>query len=181
MLSHSRNPILFKSQSIYYLLLIYYYIYWFYSSVLYLLLSFTRDQSRDVTPRLGDCGWFFIFDYSSPFFLVIEIRYTLSISYIVLTCYVYYYCIWFGFNTLFSCFFARVLLFSRNVSVMHGMWLLASEFLLIKSVLHFAFMNPHSGCYYYDFVVIGVLRPSRGLQKFTVESLKYRPRWWTKL
>ena len=42
----------------------------------------------------------------------------------------------------------------------HGMWLLAWEFLLIKSVLHFAFLHLLSGCYYYDYVVIGVLRPS---------------------
>ena len=51
-------------------------------------------------------GWCFIFEYSSPFcFLLIQIHYAFSISYIVLTCYVYYYCIWQGFNTLFSCFF----------------------------------------------------------------------------
>ena len=40
------------------------------------------------------------------------------------------------------------------------MWLLAWEFLLIKSVLHFAFLHLLSGYYYYDYVVIGVLRPS---------------------
>ena len=53
------------------------------------------DQARDVTPRLEVGGWFLIFDYSSPFsILLIEINYTFSISYIVLTSYVYYYCIW---------------------------------------------------------------------------------------
>ena len=31
---------------------------------------------------------------------------------------------------------------------------------LIKSVLHFAFLHPLSGYYYYDYVVIGVLRSS---------------------
>ena len=35
-----------------------------------------------------------IFDYSIPFcFLLTEFNYAFSISYIVLTCYVYYYCI----------------------------------------------------------------------------------------
>ena len=34
------------------------------------------------------------------------------------------------------------------------------EFLLIKGVLHFAFLHLLSGYYYYDYVVIGVLRPS---------------------
>ena len=38
--------------------------------------------------------------------------------------------------------------------------LLAWEFLLIKSVLHFAFLHFLPGYYYYDYVVIGVLRPS---------------------
>ena len=78
-----------------------------------------RDQSQDVTPRLGEGGWFFIFDYSSPFcFLVIEIHYTFSISYIVLTSYAYYYVSYLiRFNTLFSCFFAGFLLFSAKGSV----------------------------------------------------------------
>ena len=34
------------------------------------------------------------------------------------------------------------------------------KFLLIKSVLHFAFLHRLSGYYYYDYVVLGVLRPS---------------------
>ena len=50
-------------------------------------------------------------------FLLVEIHYAFSISCIVLTCYVYYYCIWYGFNTLFSCFFAGFLLFSPKGSV----------------------------------------------------------------
>ena len=50
------------------------------------------------------------------------------------------------------------------------MWLLAWEFLLIKSVLHIVFLLLLSWYYYYDYVVIGVLSP-RGLQKFSVESL----------
>ena len=126
---------------------------------MFLLLTFPRDQPWDVTPHLGEGGWFFIFDYSSPFcFLLIEIYYTFSISYLVLTCYVYYYCIWW------------VLTRSSPVSSQdfycslprdsHRMWLLAWEFLLIKSVLHFAFLHLLSGYYYYDYVVIGVLRPS---------------------
>ena len=43
----------------------------------------------------------------------------------------------------------------------YGMGLLAWEFLLIKSVLRVAFLHLLSGYYYYDYVVIGVLRPSR--------------------
>ena len=39
------------------------------------------------------------------------------------------------------------------------MCLLAWEFLSIKSVLHFAFLHLLSGYYYYDYLVIGVLRP----------------------
>ena len=39
--------------------------------------------------------------------------------------------------------------------ISHRMWLLAWEFLLIKCVLHFAFLHLLSGCYYYDYVVIG--------------------------
>ena len=40
------------------------------------------------------------------------------------------------------------------------MWLIAWEFLLVKSELHFSFLHLLSGYYYYDYVVIGVLRPS---------------------
>ena len=59
-----------------------------------------------------------------------------------------------------------ILLFLRRIStvlsqgISHGMWLLASEFLLIKSVLHFAFLHFLNCCSYYDYVVICVLRPS---------------------
>ena len=38
--------------------------------------------------------------------------------------------------------------------------LLPWEFLLIESVLHFAFLHLLSGYYYYDYVIIGVPRPS---------------------
>ena len=34
------------------------------------------------------------------------------------------------------------------------------EFLLIKCALHFAFLNLLSGYYYFDYVVMGLLRPS---------------------
>ena len=50
-------------------------------------------------------------------FLLIEFHCAFSISYRVLTCYIYYYCIWHGFKTLFSCFFALFLLFSPKRSV----------------------------------------------------------------
>ena len=113
--------------------------------------SFLRDQSQDVTPRLVEGGWFLIFEYSSPFFFVNWNSLYFSNSYIVLTRYVYYYCIWYDFKMLFPHFF---------VGDRHGMWLLALEFLLIKSVFHFAFLQLLSGYYYYDYVVIGVLRPS---------------------
>ena len=44
------------------------------------ILSFPRDQSRDVTPRLGEGGCFFIFEYLSPLcFLSIEFHCTFSI------------------------------------------------------------------------------------------------------
>ena len=75
------------------------------------LLSLPRDQTRDATPRLGEGGRFFIFIWSPFYFLLIEFHCAFSISYIVPTCYVYYYCIWLYFNTLF-CVFAGFLLFS---------------------------------------------------------------------
>ena len=59
-----------------------------------------------------------------------------------------------------------LLLFLRRIStvlsqgISYGTWLLAWEFLLFKSILHFAFLHLLSGYYYYDYVVIGVLRPS---------------------
>ena len=65
-------------------------------------------------------GWmiFHFRVFKSFWFLLIEIHYTFSNSCIVLTCYVYcYYCIWLGFKTLFSCFFAWFLLFSPKGSV----------------------------------------------------------------
>ena len=83
-----------------------------------MLLSFPRDQSLDVTPGLREGGWFLIFDCTSPFcFLLIEFHCFFFISYIVLTCYVYYYCIWLGFNMLLSCFLAGFQLFSPKGSV----------------------------------------------------------------
>ena len=42
----------------------------------------SRKQSRDVTPRLGEGGWFFIFDCSSPFcFLLIEMNWFFHLLY----------------------------------------------------------------------------------------------------
>ena len=42
-----------------------------------------RNHSRDVTPRLGEGGWFLIFDRLSPFrFLLIEFHCAFSISYV---------------------------------------------------------------------------------------------------
>ena len=61
--------------------------------------SLRRDQSRDVTPRFREGGWFFNFwDCSRPFcFWLVELHYDFSISYVVLTFYVHYFCIWLGF------------------------------------------------------------------------------------
>ena len=85
--------------------------------------------------------------------------------YRVLTCYVYYYCIWLRFKITHFLFFHSISsIFSQGIS--HGMWLLPWEFLLFFSVLHFAFMHLVSGYYYYVYVVIGVRCP-RGLQKFS--------------
>ena len=89
--------------------------------------------------------WFLIFDCSSLFFLLIEFHYAFSISYIELTCSVYYHCIWLGFNTLFSCFFPGFTVLSQGIS--HGIWLLAWEFLLFSSVL---LMNLYSLDYSYE-------------------------------
>ena len=80
-----------------------------------------------------------------------------------------------GFNALFSCFFRRIstVLFQ---GISHGMWLLDWEFLLLKNVLPFAFLYLLSGYYYYDYVVIGVLRPS-WVTEIRCWIVKYRP-WW---
>ena len=49
--------------------------------VLFILLSFPMDQSRDEIPRLREGELFFIFDCSSPFFfLLIEFHYVFSPS-----------------------------------------------------------------------------------------------------
>ena len=62
-----------------------------------------------------------------------------------------------GFLNALVLFFRRIsTVFSQGIS--HGIRLLAWEFLLIKSVLHFTFLHLLSGYYYYDYVVIGVLR-----------------------
>ena len=79
-----------------------------------------------------------------------------SISCIVLTCYVSFYSICLGFNTLLSCFFAGFLLFSPNGSVTGcdsslGRFCYSPVYFISRMRL------------YYDYVVnvvIGVLRPS---------------------
>ena len=59
-------------------------------------------------------GWMFssFFDWTPFNFFLIIFYYTLSISYMVLTCNVYYYCTWLGFDMLF---FAGFRLFSPKV------------------------------------------------------------------
>ena len=129
-----------------------------------------RDQSRDVTPRLGG-GWItMIFDYSNTFcFLLIEIHYGFSISYIVITYYVYYYCIWYGFNTLFFSFFAGFLLFSPKGSVTGCDSSLES--FCYSPVYFLSRMHLHFCYYYYDYVVIGVLRSLRLIRNSLLNRL----------
>ena len=77
----------------------------------WLLQQYTYTISREG-------GWFFIFRlFKSILFLLIEFHHIFSFSYIVLTCYAYYYCIWLGFNVLFSCFFARFPLLTPKESM----------------------------------------------------------------
>ena len=71
-----------------------------------------------------------------------------------------------------ACFF-----YCLSQGISHGMWLLAWEFLLIKSVLHFAYLHLLSGYYYYDYVVIGVLRPTWLLLLHYVVIGVLRPSW----
>ena len=124
--------------------------------LLFLLLSFRSDQSRDVTPRVTKCergvtlhdwslgrGWMmFYFRLFKFIFFLIKFHYVFSISYIALT-----YCIWSAFNTPLSCFFAGFLLFSPKGSVTGCHSSLDS---LCYSPVHF--MHLHSSYYYYDYM-----------------------------
>ena len=80
------------------------------------------------------------------------------ISYIVLTYHIYNYCIWLGFNPLFSCSFAGCILFSPMAWVTGCDSSLGSFF--CSPVYFLSRMHVLSCYYYYDYVVIGVLRPS---------------------
>ena len=80
-----------------------------------------------------------------------------SISFILLPCYVYYSCIWLGFNLLFSCFFTGFLLFSPKGSVMGCVSSLRS--FCYSPVCFLSRMHLHFSYYYYAYVIIGVLRP----------------------
>ena len=82
-------------------------------------------------------------------------------SFIVLTCYVYYYCILLGFNTLFSCYFAGFLLFSPKGSVAGCDS--SRDFYSQCTSFRVCIFLPTC-----DSAMLGVLRP-RGLQKFTFE------------
>ena len=82
-----------------------------------------------------ECGWFIFWLLKSIFF------HCFSIFYMVPTCYIYIYCIPFGFNKLFSYSFAEFLLFSPKISVTGCVWLLALQFLLFYSVLPFAYAS----------------------------------------
>ena len=67
---------------------------------------------------------------------------------------------------LFSCFFVGFLLFSPKGSATGYDSSLGS--FCYSPVYFLSRMHLHSGYYYYDYAVIGVLRP-RGLQKFSFE------------
>ena len=65
---------------------------------IYLNISVQIEIFSNLLSLGGEVGDFFL----SPFhFLLIKFNYTFSISYLVLTCYVYYYCISLGFNELY--------------------------------------------------------------------------------
>ena len=120
---------------------------------------FSKGSVTGCDSLLG-VGWtiFHFRLFKSFCFLLIEYNHIFfSISYIVLTCYVYYYCVLLGFNTLFSCFFAGFILFSPKGSVTGCDSSLGS---FCHSPVYFLLrMHLHSGYYYYDNVVVGVLRP----------------------
>ena len=102
---------------------------------------------------------FYFWLFKSIIFFANWISVALSISCIVLTCYVYYYSIWWSFNRDF-CFFAGFLLSSPKGSVTGSDSSLGS--FCYSPVLHFALMHLLSG-YYYS--IIGsmhssLLRPS---------------------
>ena len=119
----------------------------------------------------GDWMIFHFRLFKSILFLFIEFHYVFSISYLVLTCYVYYYCMY------LIRFYHALFLFLRRIStvlsqgISHGMWLLAWKFLLFSSVLPFEYAS--SGYYYNDNEVTGVPRHGSGprvLQKFSFEK-----------
>ena len=94
--------------------------------LLYLDYLVTSPVSSTVFPKgsvtgynssIGGGWMIFNFRLFKSIFLLIEFHYAFSISYIVLTCSVYHYCILLGFNTFFSCFFSGFLLFSPKWSV----------------------------------------------------------------
>ena len=139
-----------------------YYVYLYCSIVSSAVYStvFPKESVTGCDSSLGG-GWmiFHFRLFQVPFvFLLIEFHYFFFISYIVLTRFVYYYCIWLDFNTLFSYFFPGFLLFSAKGSVTGCDFRLGS--FCYSSVYFLSGMHLHSGYYYYDYVVIGVLRSS---------------------
>ena len=81
-----------------------------------------------------------------------------SSTVIVLTCYVYYYCILLCFNMFFTyIFFSGFLQFSPKGSVTGCDSWFGS--ICYSPVYFLSSMNLHSGYYYYRYVIIGVLRP----------------------
>ena len=103
----------------------------------------SMDQSWDVTPRLGEGGWFLFFDCWSPFwFLLVEFYYVFShLLYIAdMSCLLILYLIWFQHalllflqrisTVLSQCDQSRDVTLRLEVFVIsHGMWRLAWEFL----------------------------------------------------
>ena len=105
---------------------------------------------------LEESGWFFIFCCSRTFyFLLIEFHSACSIYYTVRTCRAYYYCILFGFKTLFFCLFAAFLLFSPMGSVMGCDSSLGS--FCYSPVYFLSRMHLLSGYYFFDYVIEYVL------------------------
>ena len=130
------------------------------SCLQFLLLFFPKGPVMGCDSSLGG-GWMifhfqvfksilFFVNWNSLYFF--QLLYSTNMLCLLLLCLI-------GFqNNLLL--FLRWIYTVLSQGISHGMWLLAWEFLLIKSVLHFAFLHLLASYYYYDYVVIGVLRPS---------------------
>ena len=106
--------------------------------ICYLFYCLSQGKSHGMCLLAWGLGWvIFHFRLFNSILIVNWISLFFLIFYIVLTSYVYYYCIWLCFNTLFLHRIFTVL----SKGIRHGTWLLAWEFLLFFSVLHFAYAS----------------------------------------